>query len=78
MATVITQAQAAAKVAFYLDLEERVAAGQTVQHGDKRLTMADLDQVRKSLTYWTSMHDRLAAVASGKSGNRYQFAEWNN
>ena len=76
MATVITKAQAAAKVAFYLDLEEKVAAGQSVQHGDRNLTRADAGWISARLQHWTGIHDELAAAEKGQN-RRVAFGSWN-
>lgn len=75
MATIITKAQAAAKVAFYLDLEETVAAGQTVRHGERLLSRADAGWIGQRLEYWQKRYDELAAAGDGVR-RRVAFANW--
>ena len=37
---------------FYLDAEASVLQGQTVRHGERLLTMADLEQIRAGRREW--------------------------
>ena len=48
----ITYAQASAKLSVWLDAEEKIILGQSVSFDGRSLTRADLDKVRKSITYW--------------------------
>ena len=77
MTTIITKAQAAAKVAFYLDLEEKVAAGQNVQHGDRRLARADAGWIGQRLQHWQQVYDEIVANERGHN-RRVAFADWHN
>lgn len=75
MSTAVTQAQAEAKIAFYLDLEEQVAAGQSVGYGDRTLTRANLSEISRRLQYWIGVRDQLAAKTRGQA-RRVAFSDW--
>lgn len=77
MTGIITKAQAAAKVAFFLDLEEKVAAGQKVRHGDRDLTRADAEWVGSRLKHWQQLYDQIAANEKGHD-RRVAFADWHS
>ncbi len=56
------------RVDLWLAAEEAIATGQSYQIDDRRLTRADLDDVRKELEYWAG---RLAeAEAEERHGGR--------
>jgi len=56
----ITLAQAKAKLATWLDAEDRVAAGQSYTISGRSLTRADLSQIRETIDYWESKVLRLS------------------
>lgn len=51
----ITKAQAEAKLAIWLDAEEKVAAGQAYSIGGRSLTRADLKAIGDRIIYWNGM-----------------------
>ncbi len=67
----ITLAQAEAKLAMWLAAEEAIATGQAyeieVEGNRRKLTRADLGQVRNSITYWNNKVVALTRAASGTS-----------
>lgn len=72
----ITLAQAEAKLTLWLEAEEAVATrGQRYEIGDRMLERADLDDIRKSITYWQGHVDRLTSAATGRGGLRYAVPE---
>lgn len=56
------------KLAIWLDAEERVAAGQRYQIGDRSLTRADLGEIREQMEYWAARLKE--AEAEEKHGGR--------
>lgn len=48
----ITLAQAEAKLQTWLDAEDAVATGQEYSIGGRRLSRANLDEIRKTIDYW--------------------------
>jgi len=48
----ITLAQAEAKLATWLDAEDKVAAGQAYSIGGRSLTRADLKNIADRVEYW--------------------------
>lgn len=77
MVAAITEAQARAKLAFYLDAEEKVLSGQTVREGDISLTRADLSQIRAGRREWQQILDGILAAAKRQTP-RARFAIWHN
>jgi hypothetical protein len=57
----ITLAQAQAKLTEYMTAESKVLAGQSYSIGDRALTRADLEEIRKGLEYWEKKVSMLAA-----------------
>lgn len=51
----ITKAQAEAKLAIWLEAEEKVAAGQAYSIGGRSLTRADLKAIGDRIIYWNGM-----------------------
>jgi len=58
----ITLAQAEAKLAIWLDAEDKVAAGQSYSIGGRSLTRADLKMIGERVTYWDRKVKELSAV----------------
>lgn len=56
----ITLAQAAAKLATWLDAEDKVAAGQSYSIGDRSLSRANLSEIRESIDYWNRQIQKLS------------------
>lgn len=56
----ITLAQAEAKLATWLDAEDKVAAGQAYSIGGRSLTRADLKAIRETIEYWDNKVKRLS------------------
>lgn len=66
----ITQAQAEAQLALYLAAEEKVLAGQSYEIAGRKLTRADLAEVRSGIEYWDSKVKTLNDAASGRGRSR--------
>ena len=58
----ITFEIANARVGLYLAAETKVLAGQAVEFGDRKLTRADLGEIRAGLEYWSGWVDRLNPI----------------
>lgn len=56
----ITLAQAQAKLQTWLDAEDKVAGGQSYTIGSRHLTRANLDEIRRTITYWDGQCRRLS------------------
>jgi flagella basal body P-ring formation protein FlgA len=52
----------------YLAAEAKILAGQSVRHGDRQLTMADLSEVRKEIATLQAAVRREEAAAAGRGG----------
>jgi hypothetical protein len=65
----ITLAQAEAKLALWMEAEEKVASGQSYQIGARALRRADLNMIAERITYWESKVEQLTA-SGGRSGVR--------
>lgn len=61
----ITLAQAEAKLALWLEAEDRIASGQSYTIGERTLQRADLDAVRKSITFWDGQVKALSNSGAG-------------
>lgn len=57
---------------LYLDAEAKILAGQSYRYGDRLLTMADLEQVRKERA---RLQNLLALETSAVTGGRSRFAQ---
>lgn len=55
----ITLAQAEAKLATWLDAEDKVATGQSYSIQGRSLTRANLKEIRETIDYWDSKVQRL-------------------
>ena len=53
-------------VEFYTQAEQRVLQGQRVRHGDRDLTLADLEQIRAGRREWQARAD--AEARRGRAG----------
>ena len=58
---------AEAKLAIWLDAEEKIASGQSISLDGRTLTRADLADVGKRIDFWDQRCKRLAG-RSGRSG----------
>lgn len=56
---------ATAMLAFYIDAEPKILAGQSVRFGDRSLTRADLAEVRRGRLEW---EQRVAAEQAAQRG----------
>lgn len=54
-------------LAFYIEAERKVLAGQSVRFGDRQLTRADLDQIQKGRREWEGRVNAEAAALAGRS-----------
>jgi hypothetical protein len=63
----ITLAIAQAKLTELLAAHTSVALGQRVRLADRDVTFADLEQLQKSIDYWSRKVDELEAKAGGRS-----------
>lgn len=61
----ITLTQAEAKLATWLDAEDKIAQGQEYTIGTRSLKRADLKEVREQITYWDAKVKQLARGSSG-------------
>ena len=61
----ITLAQAEAKLATWLDAEEKLTLGQAVSLEGRSLTRADLAQVGQRVAYWDRYCKRLSGDRRG-------------
>jgi len=64
--SVITPAVANARLQAYLDAEAKVLAGQTVEFGGRRLTLANLEEIQRGIDIW----QRRAALAEQSASGR--------
>lgn len=55
----ITLQQAQKKLQIWLDAEDELAISQSYQIGTRRLTRADLRQVREQIKYWQNIVNQL-------------------
>lgn len=69
----ITLAQAQAKLDLWLAAEDKVAAGQSYQIGNRAMKRADLPEIRESIKFWESKVIRLEAT-NGRGGIRIRGA----
>lgn len=66
----ITLAQAEAQLALYLAAEAAVLTGQSYEIAGRKLTRANLDEVRSGVETWNSRVVNLAAASQGRSRAR--------
>lgn len=59
----ITLAIAQARLSMYLAAEAKVLGSQSYEMGDRKLTRADLGEIRQGLTYWQGEVQRLSPDA---------------
>lgn len=62
----LTQAQAEAQLALYMDAEQKVLTGQEYQIGSRRLKRADLAEIRDGITYWNGQVHKLSNGAGAR------------
>jgi len=67
----ITLTQAEAKLATWLDAEDRVAQGQEYTIGSRTLKRADLKEVREQVQFWDG---KVKELSRGTSGMRIRGA----
>jgi len=75
--TAITLTTAQSMLQFYIDAETKVLKGQSVKHGERTLTKADLSEIRKGRQEWAGIVDELTAASQGDQ-RRVRFMEWNS
>lgn len=61
----ITLTQAEAKLATWLDAEDKVATGQEYTIGTRSLKRADLKEIRETIQYWDGKVKELSRGSSG-------------
>jgi hypothetical protein len=61
----ITLAQAEAQLALYLAAEEKALAGQSYEISGRRLTRANLTEIRDGIAVWDARVKELSARVSG-------------
>lgn len=61
----------------YITAETALLKGQTVRHGDRLLTRANLEEVQAGRREWQQIVDQLTAASDGQ-GARYRFGSWND
>lgn len=59
--------EATAKRDLWLEAEEAVSTGQSIEVGGRTLTRVDLTQIRQAITYWSRMVDELTFAAAAPS-----------
>jgi len=74
--TAISLTTAQNMLQFYIDAETAVLKGQTVRHGERLLTRADLEQIRAGRQEWQGIVDGLTAAANNDQ-RRVRFMDWN-
>ena len=60
----ITVAEATAKRDLWIEAEEAVSTGQSIEVGGRTLTRVELSNIRQAITYWSRMVDELTFAAS--------------
>jgi hypothetical protein len=64
-------------VAFYITAEKAVLAGQSVQFGERRLTYANLEEIRAGRAEWErKVADEARSAAGDKSPVRFAVASF--
>lgn len=75
----ITLAQAQAKLDMWMAAEDSLATSQSYEMSDgtssRKLTRANLEEVRESIIYWDSVVKRLDPSAAGRGRTRYVVPE---
>lgn len=66
----ITLAQAEAQLALYLAAEAAVLTGQSYEIAGRKLTRANLEEVRSGVETWNARVVNLAAASQGRSRAR--------
>ena len=66
----ITLAQAEAQLALYLAAEAAVLTGQSYEIAGRRLTRANLEEVRAGVETWNARVVNLSAASQGRSRSR--------
>ncbi len=61
----ITYAQAEAKLAIWLEADEKVASGQSYSIAGRSLTRADASEIRSNIEFWDRQCKRLVDGRSG-------------
>jgi hypothetical protein len=62
----ISQTEAEAKLALWLDAEEKIAGGQAYSIAGRSLTRADLKSIRETVDYWDKKVISLSRGANGR------------
>lgn len=62
------------KLSLWLEAEEKIATSQSYEMGSRRLTRADLKQVREEIDYWQGKLNEAELAESSTGRNRvYRF-----
>lgn len=72
----ITLEQAQAQLQAYLDAEAAVLAGQSVQMGDRSLTLANLAAIQIGIKTWDERVKALAQAGAGRGRARTVTPGW--
>lgn len=66
----ITLSQAESRLQSYLDAEEAILAGQTIEFNGRRLTRANLGEIQQGIDLWDARVKTLTNSASGRGRSR--------
>lgn len=66
----ITLAQADAQLALYLAAEAKVLTGQSYEIAGRKLTRANLEEIRNGVAIWNARVVTLSAASSGRGRAR--------
>jgi hypothetical protein len=66
----ITLAMAQKHLEEWMEAELEITTHQSYRLGNQTLTMADLEQVRGTIDYWSEKVERLKAIAAAGGRNR--------
>lgn len=69
--TAISLAQAQAKLALWMEADERVAAGQSFTIAGRSLSRVDAAEIRENISFWEAKVQKIEASASGRRRTRY-------
>lgn len=72
----ITLAQAEERLSLYLDAETKVLQGQAYEISGRRLTRANLSEIRQGIDIWDARVKALSEKASGRGRSVNLSARW--
>lgn len=71
----ITLAQAQAKLALWMEADERVAAGQSYTIAGRSLSRVNATEIRDNIDYWEAKVRQIESAAAGRRRTRYVVPE---